>query len=292
VRAFVRLIAALRGPERYQPPAPLNLPSRLLKKKKKRQRHVPTCTTVVPHCSPSPVRLSLATAFSSEGAPPAGTAPARRDLLPRGGASPHEAEPARPPLPPPLRVPAEAAQSLAHCHPPSPPQPSAGSRSAVLRRLPGFAKAHVARVCLKCFRCFRGLLQLFHMYVAKVDQDIAYVAMVVYICCKLLFLMFHLFFKRMLHVCLPECCICFTHMLQVFYLNVPYVLQWFSNVFKCFCKYFQMHVSSVSSVFRRMLQLLHPDISKVDSALHMLQCDPPCCCCYCCGATVGHHASA
>jgi hypothetical protein len=35
VRAFVRLIAALRGPERYQPPAPLNLPSRLLKKRKK-----------------------------------------------------------------------------------------------------------------------------------------------------------------------------------------------------------------------------------------------------------------
>jgi hypothetical protein len=39
----------------------------------------------------------------------------------------------------------------------------------------------------------------------------------------------------MLQVRLFECCICFTHMLQVFYLDVAYVLQWFSSYyFKCF----------------------------------------------------------
>jgi hypothetical protein len=35
---------------------------------------------------------------------------------------------------------------------------------------------------------------VFNVDVAKVDRDVAYVAMVVYICCKLLLLMFQLFF--------------------------------------------------------------------------------------------------
>jgi hypothetical protein len=39
----------------------------------------------------------------------------------------------------------------------------------------------------KCFRCFIRILQIFHMDVAKVDRDAAYVATVVYVCCKLLF---------------------------------------------------------------------------------------------------------
>ena len=39
-----------------------------------------------------------------------------------------------------------------------------------------------------------GMLQLFRMDVAKVDRDVAYVAMVVHVCCKLLFPMFDLFF--------------------------------------------------------------------------------------------------
>jgi hypothetical protein len=32
---------------------------------------------------------------------------------------------------------------------------------------------------------------------------------------------------------------------------------------------FQMHVSCVSSAFRRMLQVLHLDVSKVDQILHL-----------------------
>jgi hypothetical protein len=71
------------------------------------------------------------------------------------------------------------------------------------------------------------MFQLFHVDVAKVDQNIAYVAIVVHVCYKRLFPMFHLFFRCMLQVRLSGCCICFTHMLQVFYLDVAYVLQWF-----------------------------------------------------------------
>jgi hypothetical protein len=108
-------------------------------------------------------------------------------------------------------------------------------------------------------------LQVFHADAAKLDWDIANVAMVVHIICsKLLFSKFHLFFRRTLQVCLFGCCICFTYMLQVFYLDVAYILQWFSSVLV-----FQMHVLSVSSAFRRMLQVLHLNVSKVDWVLHL-----------------------
>ena len=76
-------------------------------------------------------------------------------------------------------------------------------------------------LCFKCFICFIGMLQKFHMDVAKVDRDVAYVASVSEACCKSLFKMFHLFQTKRF---LSGCCICFTHMLQVFYLNVAYVL--------------------------------------------------------------------
>jgi hypothetical protein len=61
------------------------------------------------------------------------------------------------------------------------------------------------------------MLQVFHMDVEKVDRNVAYVAIVVHICCKLLFPMFHLFFSHafckyvyldvvyILHIC----CKCF-----------------------------------------------------------------------------------
>jgi uncharacterized membrane protein len=55
-------------------------------------------------------------------------------------------------------------------------------------------KLYVASVCFKCFKYFRGMLQVFYTDVAKLDYDVAHVAMVVHICWKLLFLMFHLFF--------------------------------------------------------------------------------------------------
>ena len=36
---------------------------------------------------------------------------------------------------------------------------------------------HVASIHFKCFRCFRGMLQVFYKDVAKVDRDVAHVAM-------------------------------------------------------------------------------------------------------------------
>jgi hypothetical protein len=50
--------------------------------------------------------------------------------------------------------------------------------------------------------CFRGMLEAFHMDVVKVDRD---VAVVVHLCCKVMFPMFHLFSRCMVQVCLFGC---------------------------------------------------------------------------------------
>jgi hypothetical protein len=65
---------------------------------------------------------------------------------------------------------------------------------------------------------------MFHMDVAKVDQDVAHVAMAVHVCCKRLFQMFHLFFFDVCCKCVyfdvpyvsHICCKCFIWMLHVF----------------------------------------------------------------------------
>jgi hypothetical protein len=103
------------------------------------------------------------------------------------------------------------------------------------------------------------------MDVTKVDQDVAYVAIVVYICCKGLLPMFHLFFP-------DACCNC------VYYLDVAYVshircmcfiwmLHMIAMVFKCFQVFFC--VFSVSSAFRSTLQWLYLDVSKTNWVLHL-----------------------
>ena len=79
-------------------------------------------------------------------------------------------------------------------------------------------------------RCFIGILQLFHADVAEVDRDVAYVAMVVYICCKCLFPMFHLCF--------------WMYVASVFYLDVVYVshicCKCFIWILHMFCNDFQV----------------------------------------------------
>jgi hypothetical protein len=114
------------------------------------------------------------------------------------------------------------------------------------------------------------MLQVFHMDVEKVDQDIACVAMVVHVCCKLMFSMFHLFFfltydASMFYL---DVAYVFTNMMQVFYLDVAYVY----NGFKCFCKCFRRMFQIFLFVFERMLQLLHLDVSKLDRVLHRPHC--------------------
>jgi hypothetical protein len=67
---------------------------------------------------------------------------------------------------------------------------------------------------------FIGMLQVFYTNVAKVDQDVVYVAMGVHVCCKRLSPMFHLVFR---------------HMLQVFFWMLhTYVVSVLSGCYVCF----------------------------------------------------------
>jgi hypothetical protein len=57
--------------------------------------------------------------------------------------------------------------------------------------------------------------------------------------------------------------------MQMFSLDVAMCCNSFQVFHVFFCKSFQMHVLSVSSVFRRMLQVLHLDVSEIDRVLHL-----------------------
>ena len=61
-------------------------------------------------------------------------------------------------------------------------------------------KAYVANIC---FKCYRGMLQVFYIIVAKVDQDVAHVAM----------RMFQAYIPNVSSV-LDVCCKCFIWILQ------------------------------------------------------------------------------
>jgi hypothetical protein len=59
------------------------------------------------------------------------------------------------------------------------------------------------------FRCFKGVLQLFHIDVAKLDRHVfAHIASVSEVCCKSLFKMYHLFEMYVENI-LSGCCICY-----------------------------------------------------------------------------------
>jgi hypothetical protein len=83
------------------------------------------------------------------------------------------------------------------------------------------------------------MLQLFHLDIAKVNLDVAYTCM----------LQAYVVFSGV-----------FIYMLQVFYLDIAYVLQWlqtcFSGVSNICCKCF--------NCFGRMLRVFHLDVVKVD----------------------------
>jgi len=49
------------------------------------------------------------------------------------------------------------------------------------------------RMFRACFRCFKLMLQVFHLNVAKVDLDVAYVVVVIHACFKRIFQVFCLF---------------------------------------------------------------------------------------------------
>ena len=70
------------------------------------------------------------------------------------------------------------------------------------------------------FKYFKHMLQVFYKDIAKIDRDVAHVAIVVHVCCKHLFQMLHLLFQTYVASGLFGCCICFTHMLQEYVQNV------------------------------------------------------------------------
>jgi len=69
-----------------------------------------------------------------------------------------------------------ASQGEASAPPTSPPAIAAAPRCRRRRRLHRDTM-HVASIHFKCFRFFRGMLQAFNKDVAKVDRDVAHVAM-------------------------------------------------------------------------------------------------------------------
>jgi hypothetical protein len=112
---------------------------------------------------------------------------------------------------------------------------------------------------------------VFHMDVAKIDRDVAHVAMVVHICCKCLVQMFHLLFQAyvanvliwMLHIfhiyVARVCSNCFA-------ISVLCCNKYFHVVsYKCFMWMFHMfhaHVASVcSKYFIRFRRMLHSSAS-------------------------------
>ena len=88
---------------------------------------------------------------------------------------------------------------------------------------------------------------MLHMDVAKVDRDVAHVAIDIHVCCKCLFEMFHLFFICMLQVFDLDVASVFTHMLQAFIRNI-------SSISDAFCK-----------CFIGMLHLFHTDVARACS---------------------------
>ena len=79
---------------------------------------------------------------------------------------------------------------------------------------------------------------MFHTDVAKVDRDIAHVAMVVHVCCKLLLVNVSSVFST--HV--TSVFIWMLHIFHTYDANVLSgcceYLQWFQVFFRCFCKCF------------------------------------------------------
>jgi hypothetical protein len=52
---------------------------------------------------------------------------------------------------------------------------------------------HNMHIVSVCFKCFIRMLQVFHLDVAEIDLDVAYIAMTIHTCFNRMFQVFHLF---------------------------------------------------------------------------------------------------
>jgi hypothetical protein len=104
---------------------------------------------------------------------------------------------------------------------------------------------HVASICFKCLRCFIGMLQVFHMNVAKVDVMLH---MLQWLCTYVASFYCQCFICVFTHV--ASVFIWMLHMFHILIASVLYgcyvCLQVFFMCFcKCFIRIFQMfHLSS------------------------------------------------
>jgi hypothetical protein len=97
----------------------------------------------------------------------------------------------------------------------------------------------------KCFRCFTCMLQVFHMDVAKVNRDVAYVAMIIRVCCKCAYLDVAYVFRAYVVSVISGCCI-YIQWFQVF-------LQSVSNACFKFISLKTYVVSVISGCFKSRL---------------------------------------
>jgi hypothetical protein len=94
---------------------------------------------------------------------------------------------------------------------------------------------------------------VFHMDVVKVNRVVTRVAMVVHVCCKLMFSMFRLIFPMyvasvcMLQVCLSRCCIYFHTYDESVLSRCCICLQWFQVFFSVCFICFQTYVVIITS---------------------------------------------
>jgi hypothetical protein len=83
------------------------------------------------------------------------------------------------------------------------------------------------------------MLQLFHADVEKIDLDVAYLAIAIHVCCKCLFIMFHLlqtyvtsiflnvaYVAVTIHICC-KCMFQMFHLLQTYVAGSAFMLQVF-----------------------------------------------------------------
>jgi hypothetical protein len=117
---------------------------------------------------------------------------------------------------------------------------------------------YVLNVSEACCKCFVQML--------KVDRNVKWLYTYVESLCSYCFICFS---RRMLQVCLFRCCICFTHMLHVYYMDVAYVFtmilavfRYFSSVldayFKCFICLHIYVVSVASRCFKSRSGVVSP----------------------------------
>jgi hypothetical protein len=130
---------------------------------------------------------------------------------------------------------------------------------------------------------------VFYIDVAKVDWDVAHLAMAIHICLKCMYKIFYLFRTYVASVsfgcCKSRCgCCIYMQVFQVFsyicYMcfiwMFAHVCNGYTRVFKFFLMFYKCF-----SYFEHMLQVFYLDIAKVDRVLHMLQWDPPAVAAYC-----------